>query len=390
MEEKKICKKIDLPKYKIPPRILFLEKLNANSHKKIIKSKISEYFLSPEKYFEQNSNIMINKKIIIKKISSFGNLGQSVKSNMTKPSYNRERIISNSNYNKSNRETTNEKEFINKNFETINNERLRDIFNSYKNNRLILKKNLLKNHNHNSYDSNIPLQLSIDLDSQLRLLNQNTKAESKSRQMSKYLSRKIKKNEKTLLINNIYSYHNKKQILNNNLSNNSNYNNVSGYLFKWVSSLRRPRNFNGKIKSYINVGNQDNPLWSTAIEKYPDDKEITVKAGNDLEKKDNKNDNDKNDQFKSVDDLERINIRGKKLYDIEYNREMSSNCSKILHKSLVDNGKVIMYKDVNNIFGYETIYKNYSGRNKKNNKNYILSKSKSMQSINLNNNESKY
>jgi hypothetical protein len=390
MEEKKICKKIDLHKYKIPPRILFLEKLNANSHKKIIKSKISEYFLSPEKYFEQNSNIMINKKIIIKKISSFGNLGQSVKSNMTKPSYNRERIISNSNYNKSNRETTNEKEFINKNFETINNERLRDIFNSYKNNRLILKKNLLKNHNHNSYDSNIPLQLSIDLDSQLRLLNQNTKAESKSRQMSKYLSRKIKKNEKTLLINNIYSYHNKKQILNNNLSNNSKYNNVEGYLFKWVSSLRRPKNFNGKIKSYINVGNQDNPLWSTAIEKYPDDKEITVKAGNDLEKKDNKNDNDKNDQFKSVDDLERINIRGKKLYDIEYNREMSSNCSKVLHKSLVDNGKVIMYKDVNNIFGYETIYKNYLGRNKKNNKNYILSKSKSMQSINLNNNESKY
>ena len=390
MEEKKICKKIDLPKYKILPRILFLEKLNANSHKKIIKSKISEYFLSPEKYFEQNSNIMINKKIIIKKISSFGNLGQSVKSNMAKPSYNRERIISNSNYNKSNRETTNEKEFINKNFETINNERLRDIFNSYKNNRLILKKNLLKNHNHNSYDSNIPLQLSIDLDSQLRLLNQNTKAESKSRQMSKYLSRKIKKNEKTLLINNIYSYHNKKQILNNNLSNNSKYNNVEGYLFKWVSSLRRPKNFNGKIKSYINVGNQDNPLWSTAIEKYPDDKEITVKAGNDLEKKDNKNDNDKNDQFKSVDDLERINIRGKKLYDIEYNREMSSNCSKILHKSLVDNGKVIMYKDVNNIFGYETIYKNYSGRNKKNNKNYILSKSKSMQSINLNNNESKF
>jgi hypothetical protein len=233
------------------------------------------------------------------------------------------------------------------------------------------------------------LQLSIDLDSQLRLLNQNTKAESKSRQMSKYLSRKIKKNEKTLLINNIYSYHNKKQILNNNLSNNSKYNNVEGYLFKWVSSLRRPKNFNGKIKSYINVGNQDNPLWSTAIEKYPDDKEITVKAGNDLEKKDDKKDN-KNDQFKSVDDLERINIRGKKLYDIEYNREMSSNCSKILHKSLVDNGKVIMYKDVNNIFGYETIYKNYLGRNKKNNKNYILSKSKSMQSINLNNNESKY
>ena len=44
---------------------------------------------------------------------------------------------------------------------------------------------------------------------------------------------------------------------------------------------------------------------------------------------------------------------------------MSSNCNRILHKSFVDNGKVIMYKDVNNLFGHKTIYKNYSGRNKK-------------------------
>lgn len=385
-----ICKKIDLPKYKIRPRILFLEKLNAyNSNKKIIKSKISDYFFSPDKYFEQNSNILINKRINIKKINSLHNLGESIKSNVTKQNNNREKIISNSIYN---RETTNEKNFINKNFETIDNERLRDIFNSYRsNNRIIIKKSLLKNHKNKSYDNNIPIQLSIDLDSQLRLLNQNTKAQNKSRQMSKYLSRKIKKNEKTLLINNIYSYHNKKQILNINSNNNSNYNNNQGYIFKWVSSLRRPNNFNGKIKSYINVGNPDNPLWSTAIEKYPDDKEITVKAGDDLEKKDN-NELNTNDQLKSVDNLEHISIRGKKLYDIEYNREMSSNCSKILHKSLVDNGKIIMYKDVNNIFGYETIYKNYIGRNKNNNKNKtnIFPKSKSMQNINLNNNESKY
>ena len=43
----------------------------------------------------------------------------------------------------------------------------------------------------------------------------------------------------------------------------------------------------------------------------------------------------------------------------------------------IDNGKIIMYKDVNNIFGYETIYKNYIGRNKKNNKTNIFPKSKS-------------
>ena len=120
-------------------------------------------------------------------------MGESIKSNVTKQNNNREKIISNSIYN---RETTNEKNFINKNFETIDNERLRDIFNSYKsNNRIIIKKSLLKNHKNKSYDNNIPIQLSIDLDSQLRLLNQNTKAQNKSRQMSKYLSRKIKKKD---------------------------------------------------------------------------------------------------------------------------------------------------------------------------------------------------
>ena len=61
-----------------------------------------------------------------------------------------------------------------------------------------------------------------------------------------------------------------------------------------------------------------------------------------------------------MESLDTIEISGKKLYDLEYEREMSSNNSKILHKVFVDNGKVIMYKDVNNIFGHETIYKNYS------------------------------
>ncbi len=68
-------------------------------------------------------------------------------------------------------------------------------------------------------------------------------------------------------------------------------------------------------------------------------------------------------KLRTVENLDEINIKGEKLYDVEYNREMSNNSSKILHKVFVDNGKVISYQDVNDIFGNETIYKNYQVRN---------------------------
>ena len=64
-----------------------------------------------------------------------------------------------------------------------------------------------------------------------------------------------------------------------------------------------------------------------------------------------------------MENLDKVNISGKKLFNVEYNREMSNNNSKILHNVFVDNGKVILYKDVNDMFGNETIYKNYNFRN---------------------------
>ena len=117
---------------------------------------------------------------------------------------------------------------------------------------------------------------------------------------------------------------------------------------------------------------------------------MSVKAGVNLVNKDYNNfkKNEElnlkfNNKIKNVENLDQISIRGENLYDLEYNREMNSDCRKIIHKSFIDNGKVIMYKDVNNIFGYETIYKNYNGRNKKNNNNrYTISGSQSIKDIN--------
>ena len=375
MEGKKINKKKEHPKIKIPTRLLFLQKLNSsNSQKHLINTKISDFFNLPEKYFDSKSRILINKKINIKNIES---LGQRMKKNISKSIEHRERITN------FNRNTTKEEPIL-KNIETINNEQLKDIFNSYKiKKKLMPKQNLL---NHNLSEKGIPKQLSIDLDNQSRKLIQNDSAEKKSRQMSKYLSRKINNKEKYLLFNSIQAYSNKKRVLESENSKNSNY---QSYIFKWISSLRKPKNFIGKKASYINIGYNNNPLWSTSIERSPDKKEIQVKSSFNFEETNNKEliTTDKlnvieNDRIK---DLEQINVKGEKLYDFEYNREMSNNNKKIWHKSFIDNGKVIMYKDVNDIFGYETIFKNYNGRNKKNQNNIFLPKYNSVKDIKTDN-----
>ena len=141
-------------------------------------------------------------------------------------------------------------------------------------------------------DKNIPRELSLDLDIQKRRLKKKEKLEKRSRQMAKYLSNKINKNENSLLFNSVHIYRYKKQILeSNNTSNKTNLdNNSQSYLLNWVSSLRRPKNYNGKYITYINVvGNINDPLWSTSVEKYPNIKEISVKSGVNLKIQDYKN-----------------------------------------------------------------------------------------------------
>ena len=118
------------------------------------------------------------------------------------------------------------------------------------------------------------------------------------------------------------------------------------------------------------------------VEKYPITKEVSVQSGYNLDNKDFKdfirkrnNDSKSNEKIKKVEDLDEIGIDGRSLYDLEYNREMSGNKKKILHNVFIENGKAILYRDVNKIFGHETIYKNYCGRNPIRNKKIGLYKS---------------
>ena len=397
-------------------KLLFVHKLNScKSQKNFIKSKINQYFLLPEKYFRQKPLIVINKKIKIKELTPIKHLNYNMLNDATKSSKYKARL-SNINAININRNTTNENEKDLKkpikNNEIIDNEKLKMIFNSYRNRKnLKIIKDKLINSGENKIDltkdqenkelfapelcdKNIPRELSLDLDIQKRRLKKKEKLEKRSRQMAKYLSNKINKNENSLLFNSVHIYRYKKQILeSNNTSNKTNLdNNSQSYLLNWVSSLRRPKNYNGKYITYINVvGNINDPLWSTSVEKYPNIKEISVKSGVNLKIQDYKNfinnrkiNLSKEDNIKNVENLDNINIRGKKLYNLEYKREMSCDKNKILYKSFVDNGKIIMYKDVNSIYGHETFYKNYFGRNKKKYINQNLSGSQSMQDLRKN------
>ena len=179
------------------------------------------------------------------------------------------------------------------------------------------------------------------------------------------------------MINNVHLFRYKKEILGIEESKD-NYDKVNNQscLFKWTSSLRKPKKFIGKRESYINLGGENNPLWSIIVEKHPNIKEVSVQSGNNLDNKDFKDfikkaniDSKSNEKIKKVENLDEIEIKGKNLFKLEYKREMSGNQNLILHNVFVDNGKIIMYKDVNNIFRHETIYKNYNGkkfsRNKK-------------------------
>ena len=188
--------------------------------------------------------------------------------------------------------------------------------------------------------------------------------------MSKYLSKRLNKPQSNLLLNRIDSFRFKKEII-NEIENNKPLDELYGK-YKWNISLRRPDHFQGVRDSYINL-KEDRfmPFWSIVIEKYPKQKELCIKPGrilNESEIKEFKGKNNKlsygnkNQYFRTVENLEDLSIEGKNLYNIEYKREIiDSKNKKILHKVFVENGKAISSTDINNLYGNDTFYKDYSG-----------------------------
>ncbi len=278
-------------------------------------------------------------------------------------------------------------------FEIIDNNRLKMIFNSYK-----IKDNKANSINDKSESSSseiyrnqktennikyknkyinpsssmddVPKDIKQSLNLQNRKLNLQKLSEKNRIWMSRYLSKKIKKPQNNLLLNRIDSYRFKREVI-NEIENNKPIEEHYGK-YKWNISLRRPDNFQGVRDSYINLkGDGFIPFWSVVIERSPKQKELCIKPKytltnneiNEFRKQTNRvNSGNKNQYFKTVENLEDLSIEGKNLYNLEYKREIiDSNKKKILHKVFVENGKAISSLDINNLYGNDTFYKDYNG-----------------------------
>ena len=281
-------------------------------------------------------------------------------------------------------------------FEIIDNDRLKMIFNSFKiNDHKDNKDNSLNDKSQLSSlsDTNrhqlkevkksrktkypitlverIPKDIKNSLFLQNRKLNLHKLSEKQNIHMSRYLSKKLNKPQNNLLLNRVDSFRFKKEVI-NEIENSKPIEEQYGK-FKWNISLRRPEHFQGVRDSYINLkGERFLPFWSIVIERSPKQKELSLKPGhilnqNDINelKKTNLSTNNgfkNNHYFKTVENLEDLNIEGKNLFNIEYKREIvDSKNKKILHKVFMENGKAISSSDINSLFGHNTFYKDYSG-----------------------------
>ena len=329
------------------PTILIVRKLGKseeNRHK-IIKREINNYFLFPEKYFEFNTPITVGKKIKFRPYVEH-------KTNSPKSNKQRKSLL----LNNTNSIVSRNKQSIDQNqenkYELIDNEKLKKIFNSFRS----LSKNI-KKENNNKF---LPTELKKCLYSQNKKLSNKKAQEEETNKLAKYLSLKSKRKENSLLLNNLEIFRYNKEII-NEIEENKPIEEKYGN-FKWNISLRRPERFQGTRNSYINLKNDYDPYWSIVIEKIPKIKEFTVKPLNSIscEKNELKKLNKKYDMFyNTIENLENLEIEGKNLFNLEYNREMGSKNKKILHKVFVENGRSISNSEINHLYGNETFYKNY-------------------------------
>ena len=393
-------------------RILSVRKMNRlEKSNRDINKEIDEYFSCPDKYFQKNSPVTVGKKIYLldmndprlrrgKKLKTEKKMTNNLFNNLVNYNSNLAYKMSKNNLlNTSISSNLRKKEFqynmdISSKFEIIDNDRLKMIFNSYKkkdkkDNSSIDKSQLSsisdsfrKNStqekekvqkaiiNPSSSMDNVPKDIKNTLLLQSKKLNLQKLSERKYTKMSKYLSKRLNKPQSNLLLNRIDSFRFKKEII-NEIENNKPLDELYGK-YKWNISLRRPDHFQGVRDSYINL-KEDRfmPFWSIVIEKYPKQKELCIKPGrilNESEIKEFKGKNNKlsygnkNQYFRTVENLEDLSIEGKNLYNLEYKREIiDSKNKKILHKVFVENGKAISSTDINNLYGNDTFYKDYSG-----------------------------
>ena len=376
------------PKKSVQKLTYYIRKANErdNSEGKINKQ-IETFFYSPDTYFSSASPIRLGKKpeitdisfdlkstknIIKKNVLNTSSYSRQI-SSLIKPSKDRDRDKD---------KDKNGPKFDTAKFEVIDNKRLDSIFNSYR--ERINSKKSNSSYKYSNYD-NLPVNISLQLnDQQKKILEQKNK-NRQDKYILNYLSRRIHKNEKDLLMNKVDNYLYKKEII-NKMENNNSFDETKDR-FIWTTSLRNSDKLKGVRRTLVNMNTDKNPFWGFLVEKSPNYQQTSLRPGIDLKIKNLRNFVEKakassevnKNNINSIKNLDDINIKGEDLFNLEYNREMSSKKKKILHKAFVENGKIVLNNDINKVFGKETFYKNYDN----NDSNfYPLQTNENMKSLN--------
>ena len=391
-------------------RVLMVRKINPNEKSTEINREISDFFDSPDKYFQKNSPVTVGKIINVydinenqirrkNKLKTQKNNGINLFNHLQSTLRNKNEI--NNILGKHHKSKANFKS----KFEVIDNEKLKMIFDFYKNkdnqpikdtsideNQTLMSDNTFmrsgysnqrkkfyernrSNFTYNEFSQeNVPDYIKTGLNLQTRKLKLLKLSELKNKKFSKYLSKKANKPLNNLLVNRIDSFRFKKEVI-KEIEYNKPKEEEFGR-FNWNVSLRKPEHFRGMRKAYVNLSEEKKaPFWSLIVEKCPKQKNICIKPDYTLSdgeihsyQKQIKNlkqtiiNDDKNPYFQTIENLKGIMAKGKNLYNLEYKRELiDSKSKKIWHKVFVENGKTISLAEVNKIYGNETFYKNYEG-----------------------------
>jgi len=391
-------------------RVLMVRKINPNEKSTEINREISDFFDSPDKYFQKNSPVTVGKIINVydinenqirrkNKLKTQKNNGINLFNHLQSTLRNKNEIN-----NILGKHHKNKANFKSK-FEVIDNEKLKMIFDFYKNkdnqpikdtsideNQTLMSDNTFmrsgysnqrkkfyernrSNFTYNEFSQeNVPDYIKTGLNLQTRKLKLLKLSELKNKKFSKYLSKKANKPLNNLLVNRIDSFRFKKELI-KEIEYNKPKEEEFGR-FNWNVSLRKPEHFRGMRKAYVNLSEEKKaPFWSLIVEKCPKQKNICIKPDYTLSEgeihsyqKQIKSlkqaiiNDDKNPYFQTIENLKGIMAKGKNLYNLEYKRELiDSKSKKIWHKVFVENGKTISLAEVNKIYGNETFYKNYEG-----------------------------
>lgn len=301
-------------------RTLYLTKLENSPDKDRILTEINEEYRNVNKYFDLNTNIIYKRKptslrnIILEK-KDFSSKGY--KRFTRKTTTNSSQII----YVK----PTNSK---NDNFERVDANTLRDLFDSFKTKQ---KNSLIEE----SKLPPLPKEVTAKLVLQEKTLVNKVNDDYEKTKMGKFLCSKIKKKAPELLMNTIEEFRVNREVVNTFHYRNSLEDKYEKQ--KWHISLRRPEHYKGIRKILINVSSDSNPLWSLVKDKDDSKKEKLYCYSNELDEMEMNLKRKKKDLLQireNINTISSLKLDGKNLLQLEFDNAFRLKGPKYIKKPI--------------------------------------------------------